>query len=100
MRERSSSRAVRKRSESTSAFLFGVGQQTLRVRLLEAVQRDDLVPCRVSGNEGDAGARHVEGLREEPQDRLVRAAALRRLGDTDLPRVAVTAREPRSAGAR
>src|SRR3954449_9852907 len=100
IRERSSSRAVRKRSESTSAFLLGVGQQPLRLRLLEAIQLDDLVPRSVSGNEGDAGARNLEDLREEPQHRVVRAPVLGRRGDPDLPPVAVTARDPGPAGAR
>ena len=99
MRARSSIRAVRKRSESTSAFLPGVRQQTLCLRLLEAVQPDDLVPRGVSGNEGDVGARHVERLGEEPQDRLVSAAVLGRLGDADLPRVTVTAGDPGTPGA-
>src|SRR4051812_11782191 len=100
MRERSSRRAVRKRSESTSGFPFGVGEQPLRLRLLEAIQRDDLVPRAVSGNEADAAARHVEGLGEQPQHRLVRATVLRRLGYANLPRVAVTARDSGVSGTR
>ena len=96
MRLRSSSRAVRKRSVSIVSLLSCRGEQPLGVRLFEAVEHDDLVPGRMSGNERDARrAERRASSASRSEHRFVRASVLGRLRDAHLPRVAVTAGDAR-----
>lgn len=61
---------------------------------------DHLVARRPSGDEVEASPRHVEGLREELEHRVVRLPALTRRRYAYFPRLAMAADDSRTAGFR
>ena len=101
---RSSRSASRKCSVSmlvtASPFCLGRpperrGEAPLDERRPDPRQLHDLLPAAVTRNELQGGAGQRERLGEEAEDGLVRAPALRRLGDAHLPGVAVSPDERR-----
>ena len=79
------------RAHARLSFPAADDEAPLDLFRLDAGQLDDLVPRTVSRNERHRLARKRKSVCEQPHDRVVRAAALRRRRDAHLPRVAVPA---------